>query len=446
MPSPVVIVHGWSDSAKSFDHLADFLRAELAADVTTLDLADWVSLDDEITYRDLRFAMQRAWTEHPSLKNATRARIVSHSTGALVVRDWMTHFHDPADCPIERHIMLAPANFGSPLAHKGKAWYGRAVKGRRTGFQTGTHLLDGLELGSSYTWDLAERDLFGSQNWYGPSGAVMACVFVGNSGYGGIKSIVDEVGSDGTVRISTANLNAQRMELHFSADGGAPQLQIRRPTGTTFIGFGISDGDNHSSIAFKNKKRGEYQPAGPHVAQWLKKAMTVKRSGWGDFLKELKKGEELTAHSAALNEYFFRYQHVVVRLRDELDNPVEDYILEFNQGRGSFLGRVFNSFSFQRKVVEGVHPFSKDSSMRAFYLDTTTLREALGDGDVYLELDPMPAFKRGNAVGYPDLGRVTIPKERFHEILPGHGTTLLDIRIPRTVHPKAFRLLPHSRA
>jgi hypothetical protein len=65
LKNPVVIVHGWSDKAKSFRKLANFLRKELKTSVTTIDLADWVSMDDEITYRDLRHAMQRAWQQHP---------------------------------------------------------------------------------------------------------------------------------------------------------------------------------------------------------------------------------------------------------------------------------------------------------------------------------------------------------------------------------------------
>ena len=68
MAVPIVIVHGWSDNYKSFERLADYLRKHLKTNVTTIDLADWVSMDDEITYRDLRFAMETAWRNHKDLK------------------------------------------------------------------------------------------------------------------------------------------------------------------------------------------------------------------------------------------------------------------------------------------------------------------------------------------------------------------------------------------
>ena len=44
---------------------------------STVDLADWVSLNDEITYRDLRHAMQRAWTGHASIPDGKNVSVVS---------------------------------------------------------------------------------------------------------------------------------------------------------------------------------------------------------------------------------------------------------------------------------------------------------------------------------------------------------------------------------
>ena len=75
--------------------------------------------------------------------------------------------------------MLAPANFGSPLAHKGRALLGRAIKGFGSGFETGTHILRSLEMASPYTWELAERDRFGA-NVFSRDG-VRCTVIVGNS-------------------------------------------------------------------------------------------------------------------------------------------------------------------------------------------------------------------------------------------------------------------------
>ncbi|MBE1079366.1 alpha/beta hydrolase, partial [Escherichia coli] len=49
-------------------------------------------------------------------------------------------------------------------------------------------VLKGLELGSPYSWQLAERDLFGAEAWYG-AGRLLATVLVGNAGYSGVEAI-----------------------------------------------------------------------------------------------------------------------------------------------------------------------------------------------------------------------------------------------------------------
>jgi triacylglycerol esterase/lipase EstA (alpha/beta hydrolase family) len=54
-----------------------------------------------------------------------------HSTGSLVLRAWLTHYADRRD-RLKHFIGLAPANFGSPMAHKGRSWLGAIFKGNKT--------------------------------------------------------------------------------------------------------------------------------------------------------------------------------------------------------------------------------------------------------------------------------------------------------------------------
>jgi len=319
-------------------------------------------MDDEITYRDLRHAMQRAWTHHPYIKNRKNAFVVSHSTGALVVRDWMTHCYSPEKVPFKRHLMLAPANFGSQLAHKGRAWYGRVVKGWKHGFQTGTHLLRGLELASPYSWNLAQRDLFGSKRWYGTD-RVMAAVLVGNTGYGGMAAATDEEGGDGTVRISTANLNAAQLSIDYAKDAGAPRFSLRRPARNSQIAFGISAGDNHGSVAFKRKNgSGRFAPEGKDTERWIVKALKTSPAGWQGFVEELAASNgELYAESVKRDDYFHGYQNTVIKVGDNLGNPVEEYLVEFHQNRSRRFRSDHFGARFQRKIISDVHNYSKNS-------------------------------------------------------------------------------------
>jgi hypothetical protein len=91
----------------------------------------------------------------------------------LVVRSWLTQF-GALRAPLRNLIALAPATFGSPLAHKGRSFLGSVFKGSKNLFspdflKAGDEVLYGLELASDFTWDLAHRDLFADEPFYGPT-------------------------------------------------------------------------------------------------------------------------------------------------------------------------------------------------------------------------------------------------------------------------------------
>ena len=92
------------------------------------------------------------------------------------------------------------------------------TKSRKAKPSTGTQILKGLELASPYTWRLAERDRFGEGGEMYQPGNVLCTVLVGNIGYRGISAIANEDGSDGTVRISTANMECVRIHAEFPAN------------------------------------------------------------------------------------------------------------------------------------------------------------------------------------------------------------------------------------
>src|SRR5580658_3481360 len=58
-PNPVVILHGWSDNSTSFKPLAAWLRTQ-GFPVTPIFLGDYLSMNDEITLKDLGYAFIRA--------------------------------------------------------------------------------------------------------------------------------------------------------------------------------------------------------------------------------------------------------------------------------------------------------------------------------------------------------------------------------------------------
>ena len=55
----IVILHGWSDTADSFAPLAAFLRQH-GFETLDLFLADYLSMDDDVSIEDVAKAMQAA--------------------------------------------------------------------------------------------------------------------------------------------------------------------------------------------------------------------------------------------------------------------------------------------------------------------------------------------------------------------------------------------------
>jgi hypothetical protein len=123
-------------------------------------LGDWISMHDEVTLADVAVALQKAWANMTCPPPPQRGPDCSQHriAGGARMDDALP---SPQTVPIHHLLMLAPANFGSPLAHKGHSFIGRVIKGwGEPGFQTGDKILKALELGSPYTYELAERDLF----------------------------------------------------------------------------------------------------------------------------------------------------------------------------------------------------------------------------------------------------------------------------------------------
>ncbi|GAA5786302.1 esterase/lipase family protein [Chitiniphilus shinanonensis] len=437
---PIVIIHGWSDEAKSFRALAEFIEENLGLAPTLINLAQWRSMHDDVTYADLANAMQLAWTTLGLPQSPRSVNIVVHSTGALVVRDWMTSFHTADTVPIKRFLMLAPANFGSPLAHKGHMLIGRALKGwKEPGFQTGEKILDGLELGSSYTWQLADRDLFGEQTWYGPQ-RILATVLAGNHGYRGFQgALVNEPGSDGTVFISTANLNAAKLTLQLDDKHqmqGAPTLVVSKGA----IGLGIVDED-HGSIIQPGANR-------PKTRELILQALKVTDADYqvansGAFPWQA----TLDSQSEPADGEF---QNTVIHLNDNLGQDITEYFTEFY--RQSSTDDEFE-YELYKKAIESVHPYSGNTAYRAFYINIGELeylktRSRPPTRQIYISMLADPVFlPPKQPVGYYRLksnetGGLCIPANDLHEYFQPHRTLLVGLTLTRLIHESVFRLNP----
>ena len=204
---PIVLVHGYSDNAPSLKNWASVLAGD-DRDLQPIELGNYVSLSNEISIKDIAEGFDRALRDSKVKPDEAFDAIV-HSTGMLVVREWLAgtigtiakpELAQQRQARLKHLIGLAPATFGSPMAHKGRSWLGAVFKGGKEPgpdfMEAGTRILAGLELGSAYTWDLAHRDFLTETPIYGRSSSTpYAFIFVGLDDYGWLKRAVTEPGT-----------------------------------------------------------------------------------------------------------------------------------------------------------------------------------------------------------------------------------------------------------
>jgi alpha-beta hydrolase superfamily lysophospholipase len=131
----VLIIHGWSDTSKSFSPLVDFLKSA-GFNAVGLWLGDYISLDDDVKIEDVAKRMEALIRDKQQTKEINAPfDMVVHSTGGLVARQWISTYYidNVSECPLKRLVKLAPANFGSKLASMGQSLLGRVLKAGITG-------------------------------------------------------------------------------------------------------------------------------------------------------------------------------------------------------------------------------------------------------------------------------------------------------------------------
>lgn len=442
----LVILHGWSDTHRSFRRLGNHLvAAGIASGVKHVRLGDYVSMDDDVTFDDLAHAMDRAWSQEKLPTNPRSVDVVVHSTGGLVARHWMTSFYKPTTNPIRRLLMLAPANFGSPLAHKGRSFMGRVVKGFKSDklFQTGTHILKGLEIASPFSWKLAMKDRFSGDTWYGP-GRVLCTVLVGTEGYSGISAAANEDGTDGTVRVATAGLNAALVSFNFASDPqNPPAPSLKEANGPT--AFARIPRDNHSTIAFKDDG-----PRNPAVIDFVKRALTVNDQDFGTLVSDLETFSGKARTDGAGKRFTQGYQDTVIRLTDDMDDFVSDYFLEVfakTPDEKSVDNRL--TAAIQEDILAKVHVYGDNAAYRSLMFNTSEIQKKLLSAQraLCISVTAMPDIRKTKTVGYStfgfdDIGSIKLTPQRIAKLFQPDRTVLVDMTIRREQRDEVFRILP----
>jgi hypothetical protein len=358
---PIVLLHGYSADVESLTPWRRILL-ERGYEAPEIHLGGYISLSNEISIKDLAEGFDRALRLQPGLADGQEFDAIVHSTGGLVIREWLATYATRRG-RVKRIIGLAPANFGSPLAHKGRSWLGAMFKGekeRRPDFlEAGTRVLTGLELGSSYTWTLAHRDLISRQPTYGQGADTpYPFVFIGTDGYGGVRGLFsDPDGSDGTVRWAAAGLGTRKLVVDLRREPGMEKVErvTVAPWSNVNVPLVFVPGCNHATIV---------RDPPPALVEMVMEALAVEDfdayTAWAQRHAD-------PAKQARILDGKEPWQQFVVHAVDERRDPVPDfYVTVGTVDSGEF--EPIEDFALD------VHPFADDPSYRCFHVNLAKLK------------------------------------------------------------------------
>jgi pimeloyl-ACP methyl ester carboxylesterase len=360
---PIVLLHGYSASAEDLTAWREILL-ERDYDATEVHLGGYISLSNEITIKDLAEAFDRALRIQSGLDDGQEFDAIVHSTGGLVIREWLTTYSSRRD-RVKHIVGLAPAMFGSPLAHKGRSWMGAMFKGEKARapdfMEAGTQILSGLEMGSSYTWRLAHRDLLTEQPTYGEGADTpFPFIFIGLEGYGGLRGLFTSPdGSDGTVRWAAAGLNIRKLIVDLRREPGVdepPSVEVAPWTNVNVPLVFVPD-CNHGTIVSDPPRE---------LVEMTMAALAVENSDDYDAWAERYAGSQQRERALDGKE---QWQQFVMHAVDERGDPVPDYYLD--------LGTVDDGeFAPLEHFSLDTHPFTDDPSYRCFHVNLEKLGPA----------------------------------------------------------------------
>lgn len=363
---PIVLVHGYSDRGQSFAKWRSLL-GQAGDDATTIHLGNYVSLSNEVSVKDIAEGFDRALRD-AQLRDDQPFDAIVHSTGMLVVREWLAGTIGTRERPelarqrqarLKHLIGLAPATFGSPMAHKGRSWLGAIFKGGKEPgpdfMEAGDQVLRALELGSAYTWDLAHRDFLADPAVYGRSGSTpYPFVFIGLKDYGWLKRSVTEPGTDGTVRWAGAGFNSRKVRVDLTAEPTGRERMRIEPWKNVPVPLVFLPDHNHSDIL-----RTPSAALVGMVREALKVSTAAEYEAWST--KHRQHSDKALASAKAT-----RWQQFVIRAVDERGDGIDDYFLEVGTSNG---GRFRRLSAFDMDV----HAYREDESFRCFHVDLDKL-------------------------------------------------------------------------
>lgn len=387
MAKRLLIVPGYSDGSVGVRSLGDFFVASGLYKSDKVSYLDFGRMDADTSFRDLADSLD---SDFRTFVNE-RVDVVCHSTGALVVRAWLTMHSERSHrrrldepCPIHRLLCFAPANFGSHLATHGRSFldHFQLTFFGQPATRTGRVVLQQIEQASPFQWELSNYDLHSELGYFNPRRpSHQRCypfVFAAGEPFKGTgQKLACERATpdtDGIVPISGTSFNTRACSMDFRTAG--PAVLWWNSSKYDEIPFAVFAGLDHGSIADAAHPR--FQSAtgpGPLAADVIRHVNDL------DSYREMaKRFADISTENYALLplENQGQYQQLFFRVRDEVDQVVDDFYLDFYvmDRAGEHNEELTRNFYDQLRI--GSHRHSTAGSHRMVLLNCTHVIAFLG--------------------------------------------------------------------
>lgn len=418
MGERVFLIHGWSVKKTATYQALHLKLAANGFDLKEIYLGRYVTLENEVEIRDIAKALHNALTEELNNDWTQPFHIITHSTGALVARQWIAkHYVDTFSQhkPLKNMVFLAGPHFGSRLAHHGRSMFAHAAYWG----DTGKKVLNGLELGSALIWNLAEAWL--DKSIWQDKGIRLYNLIGDRVEKDFFKSKIFpaayENGSDMVVRAAAGNLNFKKIEINASAD------QMHEVGNVEGIPFGALDryvhsGDKNGIMnSIKKRSRPETHQSLALILDCLKVADD---NGYQTIATKLADTTKTTRQKRP------GFAQVVFRFRDETEMPIDDY--SFTLGYIDVKGVERPS-----KAVVNTHKNKITPNFFTVFLKMKDLDPSL---TYFFKID---SRSDSDLFSYkPDSYPKKIPPPSITNYISEDQTTLIDVILSRDPHKNLF--------
>lgn len=479
---PILLIHGYSSEGK--DNTAKQIYGSLPAElrklfgkqnVREINLSRWISLSDGVTLDDVSYAMDRALNaEHPDLLQNS-FHIIIHSTGALVVRNWIRKF-SPKPSPVNNLVHLAGANFGSGLAHIGRGQLSRWGRLIFQGSGSGVHILSELEFGSWKTIDMHLHYLQPGNDMHKDYQVQEFCI-IGSQTLAILRPVpiryVKEDSADNTVRTSAGNLNFNYLPVtpkprafklgvrslnrllkrrqndeplkdscyqydmsHLSHNRQEVPFAVAFETAHFGGDIGIVSGAKNRAAVMpliKSALNASYgESSYQKVAERFRTAMArtfVRAAALKGNLLEWDKQQQYEGHA-----------QLIFRLKDQYGNAVEHFDVRLNSDSSK------NDLPKLERMIEDHHGNKKDDGTITFYLRTQKFDSKK---KIWRELLSDVAGVSVEITGYePDSGNISyvpmniqLDNAKINALVQSFRTTIIDITLVRLPSDQVFEIV-----